>query len=141
MPQTPLSVDSTVPSGPVPPGTNFSFFLHRGGNKDDVPDTGFQWEVFHNGKSLSGAALTRLSIAQVGHTFNRPRIGFQLKPDVTGLIEVRGSGHGLDQRWAYPIKKGTAPVGKDAPVTKADLDALADRIVNEVKGLMSSLVK
>lgn len=137
MPQIPLSVDSTVPSGPVPPGTNFSFFLHRGGNKDDVPDTGFQWEVYHNGRPMSGSSLTALTTANIAHTFNRPRFGFRLKPVVRGLIEVRGSGHGLDQRWAYPIDKAIEP---PSDTLQAALSRAAAAI-QEARGLAAGLVK
>ncbi len=132
-----LEVVATVPSGPVAPGTNFSFYLHRGGNPDDVPDSGFQWLVFHNGRALSAATLSTLCVGFIPHTFNRSNFGFRLKPEVRGLIEVRGFGHNLEGRWAYPIRRAEP----EGPLTKSDLDAVADRIVQEVKGLVQGLVK
>ncbi len=119
---------------------DFNFFLHRGGNKDDVPREGFQWTFYWNGQEYNSRQLSGLTVALVPHTLNVNAIGFRFRNDVSGTLRVKGVGHGLafDETYAVPLtgaQQGSSGATIEARLSGIEkkLDAVLERLPATVK--------
>lgn len=88
----------------IPPGSSLVFQGHRDGNTDAVPDGALTYRLGLNGKVYNPSEFSQFTTAKIPHTQTRKAIGFTLKDDVRGMVEVSVEGE-VNRRWAFPIQR------------------------------------
>lgn len=141
-----LKAVANRPSGEIPPGASIVVSVHGPTGRDSAPDVGYEWVLKRNGVRLNTRQLSQIFEGNIPHTTDRRDFNGKLYPEVTGILDLtlRGtdaSTRQLNERWTWTVAKSSPAKGVfDAgAVTKADLDALEERILKAIEDLRGTV--